>query len=139
MFSDSPRSARPAVPEIVLPRRPPSVALACEAVEAFVGGAGWGPEDVTRVTLATGEAVGNAVEHGRGADVRVRFERDGDRVELCVADDGPGPSARRLARASLPSDVMATGGRGLYILRQLAERVAVDAEGGVCLGFAPRR
>ena len=114
------------------------MARACDEVEAFAVGAGWGPTDVSRIVLAAGEALGNAVEHGRGPDLRVRFESTRARIDLRISDDGPGPSARRIAAAALPADPLATGGRGLYIVRQLAESVAVDGGGRVCLSFEPR-
>ena len=130
------------MPELVLPRRTEAVAVACEAVEAFAAGIGWATADVDRVTLATGEAVGNAVEHGGAGTrepIRLYYALADGHVELCVRDGGPGPNPDRVASARLPSDRLSTGGRGLFLLRRLADRVGVDSSGGVCLSFAPSR
>ena len=123
--------------EIDLPARFESVAAACDAVERFAEAAGWGAPDVTRVVLAVGEAVGNAVEHGRGAvTLSARLGDDGA-MRVSIADEGPGPEHESLEAPTLPTPE-ATEGRGLYILAELTDRVAVDASGALSLTFVPR-
>jgi len=114
------------------------VADVCDLVVGLVREAAWDEADVTRVALAMGEAVANAVEHGAGDEVRLDVEADGDRLSVCVADGGPGPGASRLGDASLPSDPLATGGRGLYILQQVTDEIEVDAWGRLHFEIRPR-
>ena len=123
--------------EIDLPARFESVAVACEAVERFSEDAGWHAADVTRVVLAVGEAVGNAVEHGRGTVTLSAGFDDAGTLRVSIADEGPGPKHGSLDAATLPAPD-ATEGRGLYILAELTDHVAVDAGGVLCLTFAPR-
>lgn len=70
--------------------------------------------------------VGNALRHGGNARLHVR--RDGNLVELCVDDDGPGIPAAQIERAFEPwvrlrEQAGGQGlGLGLAIARDLAER-----------------
>ena len=123
------------VPEIRLPDRTSAVAAAADFVEAEAERAGWSAADVTRVVLAACEAVSNAVEHGPAdGAVRVRCTSGPDALRLDVADGGGGPRAARLAAAALPSGPLAPGGRGLYIMRTVADEVSV-ADGVLTLQF----
>ena len=80
----------------------------------------------TAVALIFSELYANALEHG-GGDVRVTLRRDGARIELEVADAGPG----------LPADFDPERSLGLKIARALAadqlrgELVLADAAPGV--------
>ena len=123
------------VPEIRLPDRAEAVAAAADFVEAEAARAGWSVADVTRAVLAVSEAVGNAVEHGpRGAELTVRCTSSPGVLRLDVADGGAGPRPALLEEAALPADDFAEGGRGLYIMKTVADEVAV-ADGVVTLRF----
>ena len=66
---------------------------------------------VTPLAMALGELLQNAVEHGKGADIRLVASREGRRLVVDVEDDGPG----------IPVDVdpFGTGRLGLQIVRTL--------------------
>ncbi len=125
------------MPEITLSRQFEEIARACEAVEAYVETHGWTPSDVVRVGLVIGEAIGNAVEHGAGDTVDVRYGIMQNLLTIQINDAGKGPDPSRLAGASLPSSPWATRGRGLYILSELADEVSSEA-GGLLLTLRPR-
>ena len=128
------------MPDLVLPRRVESTAQACTWVEATMERSGWPAADVTRVVLAVGECVSNPVEHGTtDGPLRLTHEVSEHQTSVRVHDGGAGPPGGQLEGASLPDDPLATGGRGLYIQRQLADRVAIDADGGVRLTFVRSR
>jgi signal transduction histidine kinase len=67
---------------------------------------------------------GNALRHGGNARLQARW--DGDVVELCVDDDGPGIPPEQIARAFEPwvrlREQGSGQGLGLAIARDLAER-----------------
>lgn len=116
------------------------MATAADFVEALVEAEGWPERDVTRVVLATSEAVANAVEHGGGVQGEPSFTlsctASAGAAEVTVHDGGPGPAPALLRTATLPEEALATGGRGLSIMRQLADEVAV-VDGRVRLRFKP--
>ena len=66
-----------------------------------------------RAVLLANELVTNAVVHAR-TDVRLRLELRGDRLHIAVRDGSP-----RLLRLVAP-DGQAEGGRGLWLVEQLA-------------------
>ena len=121
------------MPDLLLPRQLPSVARACDWIEAALGDARWPAGDVTRAVLCVSECVSNAVEHGgpHTQPLRVSYALRPDALTVWVMDGGGGPSIGQLQAPALPADPLATGGRGLFILHRLTDEVAVDANGGV--------
>lgn len=114
------------------------MAVAGTHAESVAREAGWDDADVDRVVLAVIEAVANAVEHGPGRAIRVRvqFTRTPPAFRIEVEDGGEGPRTGSLESPALP-DVESVGGRGLYILHALADRVQVE-RGTVALTFMRR-
>lgn len=86
--------------------------------------------------LLAREALGNAVHHGSRDDgsqsVSARLSVRPGRIELCVADSGPGFDWRNVS-ACLP-DPSSEAGRGLCILKCYADTVEFnDAGNRVCM------
>ena len=69
------------------------------------------------------EALTNALRHARAARVRVTVARDGDTLDVRVADDGVG----------LPADPEADGGHGVVGMRERATLL----RGELSLGTGP--
>jgi len=102
--------------------------------------------DLTDAEIVVGEVLSNAMAYTVGP-TWVSLRWDGIHPMLSVADVGPGfvraltrdgvPRAAgdRTLRASLPTDPLAEGGRGLYLITTLAHDVAVAprATGGSVL------
>ena len=118
-------------------------------VEQRLGPAGAASGDADRLQQVLLNLVDNAVKYaGSRATVFVSTERAGDRVQIAVADDGPGiaPEDRdrifeKFYRGD-PSLRLAPGGTGLglYICRELVERmggrITVHSEPGTGSTFA---
>ena len=121
-----------APPELVreLAAEGEALATAREMVESL--------DDLSRparddLALLITELVGNSLRHaGLGPDdvIRVRISRLRGSVRVEVADGGPGFSAvlERPGRAQ-------TGGRGLYLVEQVADRWGVEIKGETCVWF----
>jgi anti-sigma regulatory factor (Ser/Thr protein kinase) len=83
--------------------------------------AGLGVERVAELTVAVNEVTTNALVHGRGA-ARLRAWITGPGGVACVVDDdGDGPTDPLLGFVPAPSDAL--GGRGVWLARQLFDRV----------------
>ena len=108
---------------------PEAVAFA----ESICGRIGLDEELIGRIALAAAEAAANAAEHGNrfqeGREVVVAVTWDAASLELSVEDEGPGVAADALATASLPADPMDTGGRGLFLIHELADEATLEAGG----------
>ena len=82
------------------------------------------------ILLATGEAAANANRHGKRtggrSEIRVQCGFHSGVVTVTIADDGPGFDASRIESAGLP-DRFASGGRGLYLMRELMDEVEVES------------
>lgn len=95
----------------------------------------WGctPTVVDSVCLFLGEAVANAAVHGNRLDplrrVAVELVRGDEGLTCRVTDEGGGVPAERLDAPVLPEDPLGTSGRGLYIIRELADAVWLEDEG----------
>ncbi len=83
--------------------------------------------DLWSAEIIVAEVLSNAVTHTSGpAFVSLRWE--GDHPVLSVWGDGPGPAL--VPAPSEPPDVLADGGRGLYLVASLALDVSVARRSG---------
>ncbi len=99
---------------LALPRDPVASSLARHAVTERLADL-VPPDTVADVTLAVSELVANAVLHGTGG-IELRVEADESMVKGEVIDEGGG-----FEQELREDGVEAVGGRGLYIVGQLAE------------------
>jgi serine phosphatase RsbU (regulator of sigma subunit)/anti-sigma regulatory factor (Ser/Thr protein kinase)/PAS domain-containing protein len=88
------------------------------------------PVDVTsEVVLAVSEAAANACKYGRRpmgrSEIRVQCVVQGQDIAVTVADDGPGFDAESGNGHRLP-DRFASGGRGLFLMRELMDDVRFE-------------
>jgi sigma-B regulation protein RsbU (phosphoserine phosphatase) len=112
--------------ELVLPNEPQRMREIRAFVSDFLADLRT-PIDVSSdIQLAVGEAAGNAVRYGRKpegrSEIRVLCTLDGVDVIVTVADEGPGFDLAAIDARGLP-DRFASGGRGLFLMRQLMDRV----------------
>lgn len=116
-----------------LPGTPEAGGKAAEAVQKWV--AEWDiPENLGElILLAVAEAVSNAAEHGNrlhaDKEIILIADKSNQHITISVEDQGEGLSGERLNNAQLPSDPFDIRGRGLYIIKEVATRVWLEAEG----------
>ncbi len=96
--------------------------------------------DAALLAQVIGSLVTNALEAMAGPGkivLRGRLSREGGRVELCVADTGPGMSRERLRNAFKP--FQSTKARGLGLGLPLARRIVERLGGRIALESEPGR
>jgi len=92
------------------------------AVAGYALAAGW-TRAVGSVVLVAAELASNAVVHGGGRGV-LELWRAGSRLCCRVSDDGPGiADPSRMGRRAM---LLQPGGRGLWLVRRLADTVIID-------------
>ncbi|MGW4564648.1 ATP-binding protein [Streptomyces sp. NPDC004561] len=125
-----------------LRREAASVPLARRLLIGTMETAGVDPEISYDLSVALSEACANAVEHGGGAPggglseaYRVTAYLDGEKCRIEVADSGPGLSRTQEIRPARPDS---EHGRGLCLIRELADHVQIGAKpgrGGTVVSF----
>jgi serine/threonine-protein kinase RsbW len=90
-------------------------------------------DSFNQVFLGISEAVNNAILHGNKLDpgkiVYVRKNLDGNQFLVEVEDEGEGFCESELIDPTLPESLKLEYGRGIYIIRQLADELAFKEDG----------
>lgn len=93
-----------------------------------------------RILLA--EAISNGIIFGAGenpdGEVRVAAELTGSRIRLEVTDDGPGFAPSDVPDPLTPEALERSCGRGLFLIRSLADSVEFNAQGNTIWMTLPR-
>jgi putative Holliday junction resolvase len=103
--------------------------------QAFCGWAGVDMETADEIAMAAVEGATNAVVHGnkcqRSKKVRVIFEKTRSEIIVSVRDEGEGFDPDRVADPTAGENLMKESGRGIFIMRQVMDRVEFERpEGG---------
>ena len=98
---------------------------------------------VFRMRVAIAEALTNAIECGNGCDpakvVAVMADLLPDRVRVAVSDEGPGFDPRHVPDPTIdPHALESPRGRGLFLIRSLADHVEFNDRGNTIWMILPR-
>jgi len=118
---------------VVLPSRFEELDQIVDLSETFVGQHATDEEFVYKVVLLTTEAVTNAIEHGNALDesktVTLEMVHQGAVLAVGVEDQGPGFDPNTVKDPLKEENLLAEGGRGLFLIDEMADRVTYE-EGG---------
>lgn len=109
-----------------------NVPLARNAVASFARICGFSDDEVADIRVATGEALSNAVEHGRseraqnGFSVRCTFSDEELTIE--VRDNGEGFAPESIEQQNNLADEP-TRGFGIFLMKRLMDRVNFERHG----------
>jgi serine/threonine-protein kinase RsbW len=136
------RRARPAVKRLAVKRllrfrmasRREAVAPTVDRVLAAARPAGLSVEQRDNLAVAVAEALSNAAVHGNRLHpqrhVRVVVAvTPKECVVVEVSDLGPGFDSTQIGDPTHPARVLMPGGRGIFLMRQLVDRVEYNAAG----------
>ena len=119
--------------ELVLPNEAARISEVRDFVKAFLRDLRAPMDASFEVLLAVGEAAANANKYGtypgRRGEMRVYCALEGPSVTITIADEGPGFDPDSPAYSELP-DRFASGGRGLFLMRELMDEVEIDSTDG---------
>lgn len=92
------------------------------------------------ILVALTEAVNNAIYHGNKANpdkhIEISFKASPDLVSFVVKDEGTGFSYSNLPDPTAPENIEKPNGRGVFLMRNLADNVSFDENGSkVTLDF----
>ena len=104
--------------------------------------AGGDSERLDRAVLVVGEVLANAVEHGGappGGRIRIAIESTVRQLEVTIEEpSGAGSRIGELQEAQLPSDLLATSGRGRYLIHTLSDSVEAVGPAATRYSFCSR-
>ncbi|UCC74527.1 MAG: SpoIIE family protein phosphatase [Gemmatimonadota bacterium] len=93
----------------------------------------YGPRKLVNLRIALSEALSNAIQYGNEGDrskkVRLRASVNAWTCRVQISDEGPGFDHQDLPDPTSGTALEAPGGRGLFLLRQLADDVAFNETG----------
>ncbi len=92
------------------------------------------------IMIAVTEAVNNAIRHGNGNDkaknVILTLTLEEGRINFQVEDEGNGFDHQNLPDPTAPENLEKPGGRGIFLMKHLADEVRFENNGKVVsLGF----
>ena len=92
--------------------------------------AGFGDEDVMKISMAVREAAVNAVLHGNGYDpgkkVTLAFERTAENLIITIRDQGKGLDVSKIPDPLAPDNLLKTSGRGIFLIRSFMDEVQIS-------------
>lgn len=127
-------------------RLPSDVSLVDTAVELFArhcfSGRDASRQSLFRLRVSLAEALANAIQCGNACDpakvVHVEAHLFTDYIRLQVTDEGPGFDPSLVPDPRDPELLESPCGRGLFIIRHLAERVEFNEKGNCIWMTLPR-
>ncbi|MFG2906444.1 ATP-binding protein [Kitasatospora sp. NPDC048286] len=100
---------------------PPDWSTARAELSGLLTSAGWRPSVISDAELALHEVFFNAWRHGDTVAPLVVFALADRLLRVSVSDNSP-----VLPEASLPTDLLALSGRGLFLVRALTHRFGAE-------------
>jgi serine/threonine-protein kinase RsbW len=85
------------------------------------------------IMIAVTESVNNAIKHGNNCDknknVSLTAIYEDNLVRFIVEDEGPGFDPAKLPDPTAPENIEKIGGRGIFLMQQLSDKVNFSNEG----------
>ena len=85
------------------------------------------------IMIAVIESVNNAIVHGNNADkeknVDLSLLFDEEQIRFTIADEGNGFNINDLPDPTAPENLERTGGRGIFLMKHLADEVSFKNDG----------
>ena len=123
---------------IVMESKPSGLREPCQRLLSILDEKGYTQDDVFAVHLALEEAFLNAVKHGNKMDpskkVTLEYLVDDEKVEIRMADEGPGFDPRSIPDPRMGENLYRPEGRGLLLMTTYMDMVEYNDQGnGLCM------
>lgn len=87
------------------------------------------------IMIAVTESVSNAIKHGnksdKGKSVNLSLSLKDDVIKFVIEDEGKGFDYNILPDPTAPENLEKTGGRGIFLMKNLADEVTFQKDGRV--------
>ena len=86
-----------------------------------------------KLLLAVVEGVNNAIVHGNklesDKDVVLQYDISDNEIQFIIADSGPGFDYKSLPDPTTPENIEKSHGRGIFLMKHLADEVEFNEKG----------
>lgn len=103
------------------------------AIDEMTGAIGINQDNYGKILVATLEAVNNAITHGNKGneqkivDVEIVFENND--IKITVTDEGTGFDPKKIPDPTMPENIEALSGRGVFLMTKLADSIEFNENG----------
>lgn len=121
--------------KITVQSTPESLVKVEEFIDATCTNYDVGPDVFGNILIAVTEAVNNAIYHGNQSDadkkvhVAHHFDASLKKLSFIVSDEGDGFDYTNLPDPTAPENLSLIGGRGVFLIKQLADWVIFNDSG----------
>jgi serine/threonine-protein kinase RsbW len=97
------------------------------------------PENYGKILVSTLEAVNNAIMHGNKfekekiVDVEISFRNE--RLKIKISDEGKGFVPAEVPDPTIPQNIEALNGRGIFLMSRLADEIKYSKRGNAVTMF----
>lgn len=123
--------------KLILPSSFEHLERAIDFIELFAEDHELGEDMLDRLQLVGSEAITNAIEHGNKLDpsklVTFVLALNDKFVEMSITDQGPGFDESKIPDPLALENLLAEGGRGVYLIHQFADEIQYDSKGNCLL------
>lgn len=110
-----------------LPSNPRNVCQVENFVQRIVEKYRISPDVYGNILISLTEAVNNAIIHGNRKDesktVQIQLSKDQGHLAIRVSDEGRGFDYRSIPDPTAPENLAKCGGRGVFLMQQLSDRI----------------
>ena len=123
------------LPELRFDSKPENIAVVEKLIDKISADHGIVAEHYGDVLIAMTEGVNNAIVHGNKLDetksVSVSCAIDEKTLVFRITDEGPGVEYANLPDPTAPENIEKPHGRGVFLMRHLADECAFEDEGRI--------
>ena len=121
--------------DIVIKALPENLSQVEDYIERVCSENNVGPDVYGNILISTTEAVNNAILHGSSGkeekNVTVSYSTDNElhTISFIIEDEGNGFDYNNLPDPTAPENITMVGGRGVFLIKQLADTVIFSNNG----------
>lgn len=103
------------------------------AIDFITGQAGINQDNYGKILVSTLEAVNNAIVHGNKSDsgkfVEIEIVLKDSVLQVKISDEGNGFKPEKVPDPTLPENIEAINGRGVFLMSKLADEIEFNKKG----------
>ncbi len=119
--------------QLKFPSKPENISLVESFLDNTCDELGIGDELYGNILISVTEAVNNAIKHGNQNEqskvVALHMDQSNNHITFIIKDQGSGFDYTNLPDPTAPENIEKPTGRGIFLMRQLADKVSFEDEG----------